>query len=325
MSREVGSRRERGRDEKRDERRDAKESREESRRKEALKEARRDSRDERDAAGRLDQPQEKRARVLPRIDLDSEGFGVASEKFARFMGTPRFLIWMSVFVVVWLAWNTFAPESVQFDPRSLNYTLLTLILSLQASYAAPLILLAQNRQDDRDRVALEQDRVQAERALADTEYLTREVAALRLALRDAATRDFIRSELRDLLEEMEVKGLEVRRREEDEGGDDVAERVPPVVYDEVLYRHDPPRRDDDLTHYAMLYRREVAAHTRVRVAGGSSRPSGSRSALPSSPRRRSCAPVRASPRRWALPGGDSGSRSPGRSASSRTRSGDSAK
>ena len=176
---------------------------------------------------RVDTPQEVRRQLIRKpSSFSTEAFGVISEKFARFMGTPRFLIWMTVFVAVWLAWNTFAPESAQFDPRALNYTLLTLILSLQASYAAPLILLAQNRQDDRDRVALEQDRVQAERALADTEYLTREVAALRLALRDAATRDFIRSELRDLLEEMEVKGLEVRRREEDEGGDDVAERKP---------------------------------------------------------------------------------------------------
>ena len=150
--------------------------------------------------------------------FSEEAFGVLSERFARFMGTPTFLIWMSVFVVVWLAWNTFAPESVQFDPRSLNYTLLTLILSLQASYAAPLILLAQNRQDDRDRVAMESDRVQAERNLADTEFLTREVAALRLALRDAATRDFVRSELRSLLEEMEERGLEVRRREGVEDG-----------------------------------------------------------------------------------------------------------
>ena len=173
---------------------------------------------ERRPTSRVDTPQEVRRQLIRRpSSFSTETFGVLSEKFARFMGTPRFLIWMSVFVVVWLAWNTFAPEAAQFDPRALNYTLLTLILSLQASYAAPLILLAQNRQDDRDRVALEQDRVQAERALADTEYLTREVAALRIALRDAATRDFIRSELRDLLEEMEVKGLEVRRREEDEG------------------------------------------------------------------------------------------------------------
>jgi uncharacterized membrane protein len=107
-----------------------------------------------------------------------------------------------VFVVVWLAWNTLAPRHLQFDPRELNYTLLTLILSLQASYAAPLILLAQNRQADRDRVAFEQDRQRGERALADTEYLAREVAALRIALRDVATRDFVRSELRDLVEEL---------------------------------------------------------------------------------------------------------------------------
>ncbi|MEK4243216.1 DUF1003 domain-containing protein [Janibacter indicus] len=174
---------------------------------------------------RVDTPQEVRRQLIRKpSSFSTEAFGVISEKFARFMGTPRFLIWMTVFVAVWLAWNTFAPESAQFDPRALNYTLLTLILSLQASYAAPLILLAQNRQDDRDRVALEQDRVQAERALADTEYLTREVAALRLALRDAATRDFIRSELRDLLEELETKGLEVRQREE--SGDDVAEPKP---------------------------------------------------------------------------------------------------
>ena len=174
---------------------------------------------------RVDTPQEVRRQLIRKpSSFSTEAFGVISEKFARFMGTPRFLIWLTVFVAGWLAWNTFAPESAQFDPRALNYTLLTLILSLQASYAAPLILLAQNRQDDRDRVALEQDRVQAERALADTEYLTREVAALRLALRDAATRDFIRSELRDLLEELETKGLEVRQREE--SGDDVAEPKP---------------------------------------------------------------------------------------------------
>jgi uncharacterized membrane protein len=118
------------------------------------------------------------------------------------MGTASFIVGMTVFVAVWLLWNTFAPKDLQFDPRSLNYTLLTLILSLQASYAAPLILLAQNRQADRDRVAFEQDRQRSERALADTEYLAREVAALRIALREVATRDFVRSELRDLLEEL---------------------------------------------------------------------------------------------------------------------------
>jgi uncharacterized membrane protein len=143
---------------------------------------------------------------LPRFQgVDPERFGVLSEKFARFMGTPQFIIWMTIFVTVWLGINTYGPQALRFDPRELNYTLLTLILSLQASYAAPLILLAQNRQADRDKVALEQDRMQAERNLADTEFLTREVASLRLALRDNATRDFVRSELRDLLEELDAR------------------------------------------------------------------------------------------------------------------------
>jgi uncharacterized membrane protein len=167
---------------------------------------------------RLDQPQERRRGYLPQFSLSGERFGVLSEKFARFMGTATFLIWMTVFVIVWLAWNTFMPDSVQFDPRDLNYTLLTLMLSLQASYAAPLILLAQNRQDDRDRVGLEQDRSRDERNLADTEFLTREVASLRLALRDTATRDFVRSELRSLLDEMEQRGM-VRTESEREPGE----------------------------------------------------------------------------------------------------------
>ena len=119
------------------------------------------------------------------------------------MGTPAFLVGMTVFCAVWLLWNTLLPESWQFDPRSLNFTLLTLILSLQASYAAPLILLAENRSTDRDRVEFEHDRQRAERNLADTEYLAREVAALRIAMREVATRDFIRSELKDLLKELE--------------------------------------------------------------------------------------------------------------------------
>ncbi len=96
------------------------------------------------------------------------------------------------------------------------------MLSLQASYAAPLILLAQNRQADRDRFALEQDRSRDERNLADTEFLTREVAALRIALRDQATRDFVRGELRDLLDELEERGLVLVRREELEAADDAS-------------------------------------------------------------------------------------------------------
>lgn len=157
---------------------------------------------ERRDAMRLDQPRDHAGPRLRLPSLDPEVFGGLAEKFARRMGTAQFLIYMTVFVTVWLAWNTFMPAAAQFDPRELNYTLLTLILSLQASYAAPLILLAQNRQDDRDRVALEQDRARDERNLADTEYLTREVAALRIALRDMATRDYLRSELRDVVEEL---------------------------------------------------------------------------------------------------------------------------
>ncbi len=151
----------------------------------------------------LDVPLETRRVLVPTPSVDPEAFGRWSERFARFMGTPRFLVYMTAFVALWLAWNTIAPPSAQFDPRALNYTLLTLILSLQASYAAPLILLAQNRQDDRDRVALEQDRQRAERGIADTEYLAREVAALRIAMRDVATRDFLRAELRTLLADLE--------------------------------------------------------------------------------------------------------------------------
>jgi uncharacterized membrane protein len=152
--------------------------------------------------GSLDTPLSGRQRILPKFSPDPDAFGHATEGFARFMGTPQFLVYMTVFVVVWLAWNTWAPLEWQFDSRALGFTLLTLMLSLQASYAAPLLLLAQNRQDDRDRVSLQQDRQRAERNLSDTEYLTRELASLRIALREVATRDYVRAELRSLLEDM---------------------------------------------------------------------------------------------------------------------------
>ncbi len=150
----------------------------------------------------LDQPREHRPSFFQRFRPNPDSFGQLTETFARWMGTPQFLLWMSIFVFVWLGWNTLAPESMQFDPRALNYTLLTLMLSLQASYAAPLLLLAQNRQDDRDRVVAEEDRKRGQQNLADTEYLTREIASLRIALREVATRDYVRSELRSLLEEI---------------------------------------------------------------------------------------------------------------------------
>jgi uncharacterized membrane protein len=150
---------------------------------------------------RLDSPKGLRTN-FPLFQSDDR-MGRFSEAFARGMGTPWFLVGLTAVVAVWLVYNTFAPESAQFDPRATNFTLLTLILSLQASYAAPMILLAQNRQDDRDRVQIEQDRQRAERNLNDTEYLAREVVSLRLAMRDLASKDFIRAELRALLEELE--------------------------------------------------------------------------------------------------------------------------
>lgn len=172
---------------------------------------------------RLDQPQPRRTRVLP--EWDPEAFGRMSERIARFLGTGRFIVWMTVVIILWLVWNISAPDSLRFDPYP--FIFLTLMLSLQASYAAPLILLAQNRQDDRDRVNLEQDRKQNERSIADTEYLTREVAALRTGLGEVATRDWIRSELQDL-----VKDLDGARRPdghavfpaERAGGRDVEDR-----------------------------------------------------------------------------------------------------
>ncbi|MFM9877707.1 MAG: DUF1003 domain-containing protein [Rhodoglobus sp.] len=150
---------------------------------------------------RLDSPKGLRSNFP--LFQSRDRMGRFSEAFARAMGTPWFLVGMTAFVVVWLAYNTLAPEEAQFDPRLTNFTLLTLILSLQASYAAPMILLAQNRQDDRDRVQIEQDRQRAERNLNDTEYLAREVVSLRLAVKDLASKDFIRAELRALLEELD--------------------------------------------------------------------------------------------------------------------------
>jgi uncharacterized membrane protein len=119
------------------------------------------------------------------------------------MGTPWFLLGLTIFAAVWMLFNTFAPEAWRFDSAVIGFTALTLILSLQASYAAPMILLAQNRQDDRDRVQFEQDRIRAERNLADTEYLAREIVALRLAMNDMASKEFIRQELRALLDELD--------------------------------------------------------------------------------------------------------------------------
>ena len=147
---------------------------------------------------RLDQPLEPRRSIRPSVD--SETFGNLSERVARFIGSWRFIAYMSLFIAFWLGWNVLAPSDLRFDPRW--FIGLTLLLSLQASYAAPLILLAQNRQTDRDRVTYDQDRLRTERLIADSEYLSREVAAMRSAIGEVATRDFIRSEFRDLVGEL---------------------------------------------------------------------------------------------------------------------------
>ena len=165
---------------------------------------------ERERRPRIDQPREGGRRWSTPTVLTQEAFGVVSEKFARFMGTPYFLIAMTVFVALWLLWNTVAPERLRFDPYA--FIFLTLMLSLQASYAAPLILLAQNRQADRDRVQYQDDRARTDRLIADTEYLMREVASLRVALGDVATRDYIRSELRDLLDDLDEREARLRKQ-----------------------------------------------------------------------------------------------------------------
>ncbi|WP_414640648.1 DUF1003 domain-containing protein [Amnibacterium sp.] len=161
------------------------------------------SRQQRRRIDPLEEPKGLGRRRQPRTSRDV--MGRFSEGFARAMGTSGFLIGLTVFVLAWLAWNAFAPKAAQFDPVSNGFAVMTLILSLQASYAAPLILLAQNRQDDRDRVQVEQDRQQAQRNLDDTEYLAREIVALRLLVRDMASKDFVRTELRGLLEELDKR------------------------------------------------------------------------------------------------------------------------
>jgi uncharacterized membrane protein len=150
---------------------------------------------------RLDVPQDLRRRPLVRRpSYDSDVFGVFAEQFARFMGTARFLIYMTLFVVIWVSWNLLAPDAWRWDDYP--FIFLTLMLSLQASYAAPLILLAQNRQETRDKVIAEQDRQANARAHADMEFLAREVASLRMAVGEVATRDFLRGELRSLREDL---------------------------------------------------------------------------------------------------------------------------
>jgi uncharacterized membrane protein len=156
-----------------------------------------------DRESRLDTPRQLGRRLRSERRGTEDTFGVFAEQFARFMGTAKFLIYMTLFIIVWIVWNTLMPKNLHFDPYA--FIFLTLVLSLQASYAAPLILLAQNRQEDRDRVVAEQDRQVATSARADMEFLAREMAALRMALGEVATRDFVRSELKALLADLEER------------------------------------------------------------------------------------------------------------------------
>ena len=147
------------------------------------------------------------------VHYDHEQFGQFSESIARFMGTARFLVYQSVFCAAWVAWNAFGPASWRFDEW--QFVGLTLLLSLQAAYAAPLILLAQNRQEQRDRMQTDNDRRVAERTQADTEFLAREIAGIRLSLADVATTSEVGDHLERLtdaidrlsarLDEMEVR------------------------------------------------------------------------------------------------------------------------
>lgn len=132
------------------------------------------------------------------VSYDPEAFGRFSESIARYLGTARFLVWQTVVIVVWLALNILPPERWQFDPWNRGLVLLTLVLSLQASYAAPLILLAQNRQERRDRISDEHDREVAERTQADTEFLAREIASVRLSLADVVTGEELSDRLTEL-------------------------------------------------------------------------------------------------------------------------------
>ncbi|WET80603.1 DUF1003 domain-containing protein [Amycolatopsis sp. QT-25] len=153
---------------------------------------------------RLDQP---RGQGRFRLNLDPDTFGRLTERVARFLGTGKYLFWQTLTVIVWIVLNLVA-VSLRWDPYP--FILLNLAFSTQAAYAAPLILLAQNRQDDRDRVSLEEDRNRAEQTKADTEYLARELASLRIALGEVATRDFLRGELDRLREDLDAKPRKAR-------------------------------------------------------------------------------------------------------------------
>ena len=167
------------------------------------------ARDER-RGPRLDQPLERGISLRPSVN--EEAVGRLSERIARFLGSWRFIGYMTAFIAFWIVLNV-SPWHVDVYP----FIFLTFLLSLQASYAAPLILLAQNRQADRDRIQYNEDRARTERLIADTEYLMREIASLRVALGEVATRDYLRSELRDLLDDLDERDSKPKKQKKNKG------------------------------------------------------------------------------------------------------------
>jgi len=150
----------------------------------------------------IDEPLDRGPTLRPQYD--PETFGRVSERVARYIGSWRFILVMTILIVFWVGLNIVLMVAGKDAPDPYPFIFLTLLLSLQASYAAPLILLAQNRQDDRDRVQYLEDRQRTDRLVSDTEFLMREIAALRIALGDVATRDYLRGELKDLAEDLQA-------------------------------------------------------------------------------------------------------------------------
>ena len=174
---------------------------------------------------RLDLPGPRTGRRMPRVQLDSETFGRFAESVARFMGTAKFIVYMTIIVIVWVTWNLVAIFRLRWDPYP--FILLNLFFSTQASYSAPLILLAQNRQEDRDRMSMAEDRRVTVQSRSDMDFLAREVAAIRMQMGDLATRDYIRSEMRDelqdhLREELKAALADLDGHPEDEDSEQAA-------------------------------------------------------------------------------------------------------
>lgn len=148
-------------------------------------------------AERLDLPGR---RSKPVFRFNEDAFGQFAEAFARFMGTAKFLVYMTIFVIAWVTLNLVGLYGFKWDPYP--FILLNLFFSTQASYAAPLILLADNRQEARDRVRLEEDRREVAQTRSDMDFLAREIASLRQNVGELATRDYIRAELRAELRDL---------------------------------------------------------------------------------------------------------------------------